>query len=32
QVDDDVALIVLDQITSATARLMPVDRVGAEAA
>ncbi|MDQ0585200.1 aminotransferase class V-fold PLP-dependent enzyme [Streptomyces rishiriensis] len=32
QVDDRVALIVLDQITSATARLMPVGRVGAEAA
>ncbi|MFH0176951.1 aminotransferase class V-fold PLP-dependent enzyme [Streptomyces cacaoi] len=32
QVDDGVALIVLDQITSATARLMPVERVGAEAA
>ncbi|OQR61485.1 aminotransferase class V [Streptomyces maremycinicus] len=32
QVDDEVALIVLDQITSATARLLPVDRVGAEAA
>ncbi|MFJ1807034.1 MULTISPECIES: aminotransferase class V-fold PLP-dependent enzyme [unclassified Streptomyces] len=32
EVDDDVALIVLDQITSATARLMPVERVGAEAA
>ncbi|MFI5874964.1 aminotransferase class V-fold PLP-dependent enzyme [Streptomyces sp. NPDC051445] len=32
EVDDGVALIVLDQITSATARLMPVERVGAEAA
>ncbi|MFF4590234.1 aminotransferase class V-fold PLP-dependent enzyme [Streptomyces sp. NPDC001388] len=32
EVDDEVALIVLDQITSATARLMPVERVGAEAA
>ncbi|WP_442817213.1 aminotransferase class V-fold PLP-dependent enzyme [Streptomyces sp. NBC_01334] len=32
QVDDGVALIVLDQITSATARLMPVERVGTEAA
>ncbi|WP_314223951.1 aminotransferase class V-fold PLP-dependent enzyme [Streptomyces zaehneri] len=32
QADDGVALIVLDQITSATARLMPVERVGAEAA
>ncbi|MFD9319483.1 aminotransferase class V-fold PLP-dependent enzyme [Streptomyces sp. NPDC060053] len=32
QVDDGVALIVLDQITSATARLLPVERVGAEAA
>ncbi|MFI1032525.1 aminotransferase class V-fold PLP-dependent enzyme [Streptomyces sp. NPDC020951] len=32
EVDDDVALIVLDQITSATARRMPVERVGAEAA
>ena len=31
EVDDDVALIVLDQITSATARRMPVERVGAEA-
>ncbi|MCX4767652.1 aminotransferase class V-fold PLP-dependent enzyme [Streptomyces sp. NBC_01275] len=32
EMDDDVALIVLDQITSATARRMPVERVGAEAA
>ncbi|MEH0580735.1 MULTISPECIES: aminotransferase class V-fold PLP-dependent enzyme [Streptomyces] len=32
EVDDDVALLVLDHITSATARLMPVERVGAEAA
>lgn len=32
EVDDEVALIVLDQITSATARLMPVERVAAEAA
>ncbi|MER5433258.1 aminotransferase class V-fold PLP-dependent enzyme [Streptomyces sp. NPDC002588] len=32
EVDDEVALIVLDQITSATARRLPVDRVGAEAA
>ncbi|MFF3736997.1 aminotransferase class V-fold PLP-dependent enzyme [Streptomyces sp. NPDC002566] len=32
EVDDDVALIVLDQITSATARRMPVERVAAEAA
>lgn len=32
EVDDGVALVVLDQITSATARRMPVERVGAEAA
>ncbi|MFJ6728877.1 aminotransferase class V-fold PLP-dependent enzyme [Streptomyces sp. NPDC091281] len=32
EVDAGVALIVLDQITSATARLLPVARVGAEAA
>jgi isopenicillin-N epimerase len=32
QVDERVALIVLDQITSATARLMPVGLVGSEAA
>ncbi|OQD53087.1 aminotransferase class V [Streptomyces phaeoluteigriseus] len=32
EVDERVALIVLDQITSATARLMPVDQVGEEAA
>ncbi|MGW0585968.1 aminotransferase class V-fold PLP-dependent enzyme, partial [Streptomyces sp. NPDC002920] len=32
EVDQDVVLIVLDQITSATARLLPVERVGAEAA
>jgi isopenicillin-N epimerase len=32
EVDDSTGLIVLDQITSATARRMPVERVGAEAA
>ncbi|WP_037855064.1 aminotransferase class V-fold PLP-dependent enzyme [Streptomyces sp. NRRL S-340] len=32
EVDDDVALVVLDQITSATARALPVERVGAELA
>nr|BFD80898.1 aminotransferase class V-fold PLP-dependent enzyme [Streptomyces sp. Xyl84] len=32
EVDDDVALVVLDQITSATARRLPVERVGAELA
>ncbi|MFJ9717482.1 aminotransferase class V-fold PLP-dependent enzyme [Streptomyces sp. NPDC101213] len=32
EVDERVALIVLDQITSATARLLPAGRVGEEAA
>ncbi|MFF1486034.1 aminotransferase class V-fold PLP-dependent enzyme [Streptomyces sp. NPDC058319] len=32
EVDDGVALVVLDQITSATARGMPVERTGAELA
>ncbi|MFB7598151.1 aminotransferase class V-fold PLP-dependent enzyme [Streptomyces sp. NPDC056160] len=32
EVDDGVALVVLDQITSATARGLPVERVGAELA
>ncbi|MEW2489653.1 aminotransferase class V-fold PLP-dependent enzyme [Streptomyces sp. NPDC048411] len=32
EVDDRVALVVLDQITSATARRLPVDRIGAELA
>ncbi|MDF3300291.1 aminotransferase class V-fold PLP-dependent enzyme [Streptomyces tropicalis] len=32
EVDDGCALVVLDQITSATARRLPVERVGAELA
>lgn len=32
EVDDRVALVVLDQITSATARRLPADRIGAELA